>query len=235
VTVAAWVVMNLADMYLDRLLVHMLLPYYVKVLTPLLWIFFGLIIPFLIAFVLGRLLYQNGEILGFTTERDLMVPEYPGAQPQGTMPQGGWADAREKKYQPVEPIALEPESEAAPEKPLEALLKAKDDAGALAVFKKMAASGTTPNLEPEIELRLAHLLERNGESLEAARACRRAAERDLKGPLAPRAIFTGARLLVERVGDKKNGSAMYKYLMDNYPDDPLSARAAELLRRLESD
>ena len=233
-TVVVWAVMNVADSYLRSLAGSILLPHYVKVLTPLLMIAISLIIPFLAALVLGRLLYQNGEVLGFTSERDLMVPEFPGARPLGTVPLAGWPDAREKKYQPVEPIALEPEPvPTGPRKSLATLLASGEHEQALEVFRGQQASGITPDLEPQLEMRLANLLERAGESLQAARACRRAAERDLKGPLAPQAIFSAARLLVESVGDKKNGTAMYQFLKDNYPDDPLSARAAELLRRLE--
>jgi hypothetical protein len=132
----------------------------------------------------------------------------------------------------VEPIPLEPEPELDPARALEKSLKSGDNPGAVDAYRKLQAAGLKPDLLPELELRLANILERQGLSLDAAHACRRAADRDLKGPLATRAIFTAARLLVERVGEVEQGRAMYQYLVENYPDDPLSERAKEMLRRL---
>jgi hypothetical protein len=191
----------------------------------------GLIIPILTAFVLGWLIYQNGEVLGFTQGRELMVPEVPGATPRGTLP-APQEPRIESRPEPVEPIPLEPEAESNPAQALQTSLERGDNPGAVDAYQKIQAAGLKPELPPELELRLANILERQGLSLDAAHACRRAADRNLKGPLATRAIFTAARLLVERVGEIEQGKAMYRYLIENYPDDPLARRAQEMLRRL---
>jgi hypothetical protein len=127
---------------------------------------------------------------------------------------------------------LEPEDRLDPARALEKSLQSGDNPGAMVAYQKLQAAGHKPELAPELELRLANILERQGLSLDAAHACRRAADRDLQGPLATRAIFTAARLLVERVGEVEQGKVMYRYLIENYPEDPLAQRAQEMLRRL---
>ena len=230
-TVLVWVIMNVADFWLMGLLAPVLARFYVSVLTPVLLTAISLIIPILTAFVLGWLIYQNGEVLGLSRGRDLMVPEVPGATPRGTLPAPQEQQA-ESRPEPVAPIPLEPEAQVDPAQALLAALDKGDNPGAIDAYQKLQTAGLKPELPPELELRLANILEREGLSLDAAHACRRAADRELQGPLATRAIFTAARLLIERVGEVEQGKAMYRYLIENYPDDPLSERAKEMLRRL---
>jgi hypothetical protein len=232
VTMVVWGLMTVADLYLGAQIDRFLAEHAVVFVTPLLSAFFGLFIPVLNGMVLGRLCYQNGEELGFTTARELMVPELPGAKPKGTLP----PEARAPAAAPPQAIELTPEP-AAPGSPAEQLkvaLQSGDNAGALQAFRALLSSGTAPDLEPALDLRLAGILEHAGESLAAAHACRRAAQKDMRGPLAARAIFTAARLLCERVGECTQGAAMYRYLIEHFPQDPLTERARELLRRLES-
>ena len=230
-TVLVWAIMNVADLWLMGLLAPVLARFYVPVLTPIVLTAVSLVIPILTAFVLGWLIYQNGEVLGLTRASQLMVPEVPGATPRGTLPAPQEPQV-ESRPEPVEPIPLEPEEKPDPARALEKSLKNGDNPGAVDAYRKLQAAGLKPELAPELELRLANILERQGLSLDAAHACRRAAERELHGPLATRAIFTAARLLVERVGEVEQGKAMYRYLVENYPDDPLAERAKEMLRRL---
>jgi hypothetical protein len=230
-TVLVWGIMHVVDAWLMGLLGRLFVRISIPVLAPVLLIALGLIMPILTAFVLGWLIYQNGEVLGFTHARDLMVPEVPGAVPHGALsPQ---KDERvESRPEPVEPIPLETEAGSDPARDLESSLQGGDNRAAADAYRKLRAAGLTPDLPPQAELRLASILERQGLSLDAAHACRRAAEKDARGPLAARAVFTAARLLVERVGEVEQGKAMYRYLAENYPQDPLAQRAREMLRRL---
>ncbi|MBW1809698.1 MAG: B-box zinc finger protein [Deltaproteobacteria bacterium] len=268
-TVIVWGMMTVANAFLRNLVGPILYEHHVFLLTGILNEAVGLLIPMLTAMVLGRLVYQNGETLGYHTPKDLTVPEFPGATPQATAPQGGWEQPKAIQA-PIEPIELEEDSSSAVLRPapgggfvaaggppaatkpkaqpqpapaaptaasptnlLENALQTSDNQAALQAFKKLTESGQVPDLEPQLELRLANLLERSGQSLAAAHACRRAAEKDMQGPMASRAIFTSARLLVEKLGQKQQGAAMYKYLVENFPGDPLSERAREMLRRLK--
>jgi hypothetical protein len=230
-TVLVWGIMNVVDVWLMGHLAPVFFRIHIAVVAPVLFIAVSLIVPILTAFVLGWLIYQNGEVLGFTRSRDLLVPEVPGAVPRGVLPPQE-EPRYESKPEPVEPIPLEPEPDLDPAQALESSLKKGDDSAARDAYRNLQAAGHAPDLPPELELRLANILERGGHSLDAAHACRRAAQKDLKGPLAARAIFTAARLLVERAGEAEQGKAMYRYLVENYPDDPLARRAQEMLRRL---
>ena len=104
-TVLVWVIMNVADFWLMGLLAPVLARFYVSVLTPVLLTAISLIIPILTAFVLGWLIYQNGEVLGLSRGRDLMVPEVPGATPRGTLPAPQEQQA-ESRPEPVAPPCL---------------------------------------------------------------------------------------------------------------------------------
>ncbi len=231
-TVLVWGIMHVVDAWLMGFLGRLFVRIQIPVLAPVLLIALGLIMPILTALVLGWLIYQNGEVLGFTSARDLMVPELPGAVPRGTLPPQR-EEQVESRPEPVEPILLEPETDARdPAGVLESALQGGDNPAALNAYRRLRDAGRTPDLTPPQELRLASILERQGLSLDAAHACRRAAQKDARGPLAARAIFTAARLLVERVGEVEQGKAMYRHLAENYPRDPLAARAREMLRRL---
>jgi tetratricopeptide (TPR) repeat protein len=105
---------------------------------------------------------------------------------------------------------------------------------ALAAYQRMAQSGLTPDLEPADELKLAMLLDKSGDARGAVLACRRAAKRQPQGPLAPRAIFTAARLLAERMGKPVDAKAMYQYLIQAFPAHELSVQAREKLALLDS-
>jgi len=257
ITVVVWGMLSVADAALMNAVRPFFLEHYVFLISNIIMQAIGLLLPILTAMILGRLVYQNSEELGFARLRDQMVAEFPEAKPQGSLPPGGFEKPAPAK--PVEPISLEPESSPAvvtgvpvgvegggqpaqiqaqperadPARTLQEALEAGDSSATVEAYERLSSAGQTPELTPQLELRLANILERTGNSLGAAHACRRAAQKDPTGPMATRAIFTAGRLLTEKLGEQAQGIAMYRYLVDNYPADPLSERAREMLRRLE--
>lgn len=252
ITVVVWGLLMVANAFLKGVVGEFLQAHNTFLISGILYEFAGLFLPLMTAMILGRLVYQNSELLGFAKPRDLLVPEFPNATPQGVEPAGGWD--RPKPIEHPEAISLEPETAPSgfatetpggmpvsssdpattsdPAATLETALQAGDNAKALVAFKQLTGVGEVPELVPALELRLANLLERSGQSLAAAHACRRAAEKDMSGPMAAQAIFTAGRLLVEKLGKREQGAAMYRYLVENFPTDPLSERAREMLKRL---
>lgn len=182
--------------------------------------FLNLLIPVIGGFILGRLIFQNADHFGVFGTNDREVPEWPGARPRGA------SDG------PPLPIAAQAPIEVPELDVLEESLRRGDDKRALEAFREKSAAGAYPLLEPRWELRMATILERAGDAREAARACERAAKNDLRGPLAPRAIFTAARILIERAGEPVEGVKLYEYLIAHYPNDDFAARAQEALRRI---
>lgn len=182
--------------------------------------FCQMFIPVIGGFILGRLIFQNADHFGVFGLHEREVPEWPGARPSGSaegapLPVGARA--------PIEVPELDV---------LEESLRRGDDRRALEAFREKSAGGAYPLLEPRWELRMATILERAGDAKEAARACERAAKNDLHGPLAPRAIFTAARILVERAGEPVEGVKLYEYLIAHYPNDDFAMRAQDALRKI---
>ncbi len=250
-TVVVWGMMSVANVYLKAFVaLHLVSCSGCSVLRTIfvgvVYQGVGLFIPLMTAMVLGRLVYQNRKLLGFGHPRDLLEPEFPNAKPRGTAPEGGWEKPR--VVEPLKPISLDPEepeelkaartepvasfSPQDPSSALRAALQASDIEQVTRAYSELIAAGGMPDLDPPLEMRLANILDRSGDSLGAAHACRRAAARDAGGPLAARAIFSAARLLTEKLGDREQGVAMYRYLVENFPADPLADRAREMLRRL---
>jgi hypothetical protein len=195
----------------------------------------GMIPTTVSAMLLGWVIFQNGEKLGTLRSSDLLVPAFPGAKPVGVAPDGGWEpkEKARKKAERVEPLPLEEAPAKPPQVALQDALAGETSDRVLAAYRRVQAAGFAPELKPELELRLAALLDKNEDSLGAVMACRRAAEKDPRGPVAARAIFTAARLLVERVGAIQDGVALYRYLLENYPGDELAERARGMLERLD--
>jgi hypothetical protein len=184
-----------------------------------------LFLPVMSAFVLGRYIFQNREVLGFGAPRAMTRPALPNARPQGKKP-----ETSEEEPAPARPVAVEAiDLETPPEEVLANALRAGNHSLVMSAWRDLQRSGTRPDLPPEQALEFAAVLEKSGEAKAAAQVAHAAASKDLEGPLAPRAIFTAARLLTERVGDAASGKKLYQYLIKQYPDHELAAAAREKL------
>jgi len=234
VTVVAWGLITLLAFVINHFLGLALGRLDIPVVSGWLYQSLSLVPHLLAAFVLGRLIYQNGELLEYTSPRDLWTETWPGARPAHEFDEAAYqAGQAAARGGPVEPIPLEEGAvDADPQAALARALEGASGQAAVESYQALVATGLVPDLEPRHELRLAALLERADLPLDAAHAARRAAQKDLHGPFAARAVFTAAKLLVDRVGQREQGVAMFRYLVANFPKDELALRAAELLRRM---
>ncbi len=103
---------------------------------------------------------------------------------------------------------------------------------ALTEYQRCLQAQVQMTLAPRFELRLAGVLERAREFEGAVAACRRAADQDLTGPYAPRAVFMAAQLYEHKLREPARAKALYQYLVDSFPGDALTQRAAEALRKM---
>ncbi len=195
-----------------------------------------LTLPVLSAFVLGWVIYQNGEVLGVLTQSDLWTLAQPNARPAGVLPPGGFPKGRGKPAPAAANVtapaaAVAPQAASAPTQELRQALTGAPDK-ALEVYRRLAQAGLAPELEPAEELKLAALLDQAGDARGAVLACRRAAKREPTGPLAPRALFTAARLLAERMQKPADAEAMFQYLIKTFPAHELAGKARQFLSRL---
>lgn len=200
----------------------------IPVLVPLVGEAAGVVVPLLASMVLGRVVYQNAERIGFLDEADLTAPAVPGAEPRGVL-RGASGPPAPRSSDPGPPgsIRSDPGDE-----PLRLALHDHDDAAALAAYRALCAAGAEPaGLDAASELRLASALERAGAIADATVACRRALHADPQGPLAARAVFTFARLLDEGLHDPAGAAQAYRLLLERFPHDALAPHAQAALRR----
>lgn len=117
--------------------------------------------------------------------------------------------------------------------PLRMALESGDAHSAMMNYREQLALGQQPDLPVELEMRLAEMLEQAGQFGDAVSACKRASEREPEGPLAARATYEGARVLVERLGNRAQGTALLQYLLRHYGQDPAAEPARQLLAQLQ--
>ena len=235
VTAVVWGVLHVLQVLFKVLLGATLLQLDVPVLIPWVYEILTLVLPLTGAFVLGWMIYQNEEAFGLLGSKDMMVPELPNAMPKGVMPVAELV-TEQPSLAPVEAIELdESVSGAAGEEDQASLRQAVEDGdgqSAQTLLVRLRAKGLPSGMDAQAELTLAAVLGRSGLVMEAAQLCREVAEREPEGPFAARAIFTAARLATEQLGRKDQGVALYRYLVEKYPQDPYAERARGILTKL---
>lgn len=82
----------------------------VPVLTTLVVSTLGLVVPAVLAFALGRIIYRNGVVLEYITRQEMLEPEVPDAEPAGTLSHTTQAGDREDDPY-ADGIPLDEESE----------------------------------------------------------------------------------------------------------------------------
>ncbi len=133
---------------------------------------------------------------------------------------------------PPAPPAAAASAPADPMADLRAALQAGDQARAVEVYAALVGDGLTPRLDAQQDLRLATYLAETGRYTDAVFACRRVAQGDPTGPLAPGATFTAARLLFEKMGQRDQAAALLRHLIQSYPDHALAGRARDALAKM---
>jgi hypothetical protein len=215
ITVAVWLVLLFVHYSLTFLIADWFRGFYIPFFQAWVYEFIELIVPVFMGLILGRLIYQNALKLGYLSKDDLFEPEFPGAQPLEDDPLQA-----ETAVNPVERRLVSQ---------LWLALDSGDDAKALKSFRGLITLGSTPELAVEYEFQLAKLLIDCDEFLEAARAYRRAAEKDPKGPHAPEAIFEAGRLLIQKTDKADTGRRVLQNLLERFPDHELVEAAKQLL------
>ncbi len=118
--------------------------------------------------------------------------------------------------------------------PLRTALEAGDDAAALQAYQELIGRGAAPKLDSQLEAKLARVLDAAGMPQDAVQACRRIVMGDPHSPMAPGALFTGARLAAGRLGDLQMAARLLQFLIEKYPDSGLVPQARDALRTLAS-
>ncbi|MBW1872889.1 MAG: hypothetical protein JRJ19_12535 [Deltaproteobacteria bacterium] len=225
ITVAVWLVLLFVHYALTFSIAEWFRGFYIPFVQAWAYEFIELIVPVFMGLILGRLIYQNAVKLGYLSEDDLFEPEFPEARPlEKELGPPADSDQADGEVDPVERRLVSQ---------LWLALDSCDDAKALESFRGLIALGAIPELDVEREFILAQLLVDCGEFLEAARAYRRAAEKDPQGPHAPEAMFKAGRLLIEKTDKADTGQRILQHLIKQYPQHELAERAKLLLDEQE--
>ncbi|PTL77509.1 DUF4013 domain-containing protein [Vitiosangium sp. GDMCC 1.1324] len=172
---------------------------------------------FVMARVLGLLLYTRGDALGYGAPGEYFTPVLPDAAPSTSLR--------------VDPQAREPAMEDAaaanaptPEARVQALsaaVQARDIPQALALYSEL---GFLPKsaIGPAVHLFVGQAAAAQGDYALAVRALESAADVAPDDPLAPKALVLLARVLGERMQEAARALDVYRYIVDRYPDTDAS-------------
>jgi tetratricopeptide (TPR) repeat protein len=116
--------------------------------------------------------------------------------------------------------------------PLKEALDGGDDAAALRSYQDLQRQGETPTLGSQLEAKLARVLDAAGMPADAIQACRRIVMTDPESPMAPGALFTGARLAAGRLGDQQMAARLLQFLIEKYPNSNLVPQAQDALKNI---
>lgn len=128
-----------------------------------------------------------------------------------------------------------------PDEQLIHAIKGRGHAEPLDIWRRLHRRGHTPHIPPIMDLDLGHVLDPAGLlldqarlQLEAAKACRRAFERDKRGAHAARALYLCGRWLSARLGGHDHPIQLLRHVPRWYPNSEFGARSAERVAKITS-
>jgi hypothetical protein len=176
-----------------------------------------LFVPFIMARVLGLLLYTRGDVLGYGAPSDYWSPVLQSATPSTSL---------RVDHAPALALAATADTAEAPAAvdQVQALTRAvegRDIPLALALYQMM--DGVPPaSLSPALHLFVGQASATQGDYALAVRALETAADVAPEDPLAPRALVLLGRVLGERMQDAARARDVFQYIVDRYPDTDAS-------------
>lgn len=200
----------------------------------------SLVMPFLMAHMLGLLLYVRGDKVGYGMDEDYYERVLPDAKPEGQVPTRNRgkvsAQASPGPVAPVaEPVAEAPEAAsgavtaaAAGLKRVAEAITARDVAGALDGYRGLVSSQLS-SLPADQHLFVARAAASGGDFPLAAKAFETAADVAPNAATAPQALVLLARLCGERMQDPTRAASVYRYIVHRYPNTDAARFAAQRL------
>ncbi|HYO59455.1 hypothetical protein [Archangium sp.] len=175
------------------------------------------LVVFVMARVLGLLLYTRGDALGYGAPSDYVTPVLPDAAPSTSLRvDPALLPARE----PATAEAAAPTPEARLQE-LAAVVRARDIPQALALYSVLSFLPKSA-IAPAVHLFVGQAAAAQGDNALAVRALESAADAAPDDPLAPRALVLLARVLGERMQEQTRAQDVYRYIVDRYPETDAS-------------
>ncbi|OJT22795.1 hypothetical protein BO221_23575 [Archangium sp. Cb G35] len=188
----------------------------------------SLYVPFVMARMLGLLLYVHGDRVGYGIESEFYEPALPGVKPRGKKRAARVpAQAQPEAQQPApRPRFIELEPEPAPRpaavpepEPLEVqVVKAVETNAldrALELYRRLPEN--LASLPAASHVAVGQKAAAAGDYPLAIRALKQVAQLSPEDPLAPKACVILARLYGERLGDAASAQKLYRHVVGRYP------------------
>ncbi|WP_257458749.1 tetratricopeptide repeat protein [Archangium lipolyticum] len=177
------------------------------------------LVAFVMARVLGLLLYTRGDALGYGAPNDYLLPLLDAAPSTSLLPQDTQLPV------PSTAVAAPPPggAPAPPETQLQELaraVQARDVLEALSLYAALGLPRTA--IAPELHLFVGQAAATYEDYTLAVRALESAADVAPDDPIAPRALVLLARVLGERMQEPSRARDVYRYIVDRYPDTDAS-------------
>ncbi|HVG62613.1 MAG TPA: tetratricopeptide repeat protein [Hyalangium sp.] len=174
-------------------------------------------VPIIMARVLGLLLYNRGDALGYGTAADYLEPVLGNTRPRAEPP-----PLREF------PVAVE-EAPATAHTPVTETLtalaqavEAHDASKALALYPELNEPRFLKQVDPAHHLFVGQAATAQGQYELAVKALESAADVAPDGPAASRALVLLARVYAERLQEPERAASIYQYVVHRYPDTDAS-------------
>ncbi|WP_375765696.1 hypothetical protein NR798_28785 [Archangium gephyra] len=182
----------------------------------------SLYVPFVMARMLGLLLYVHGDRVGYGVDSEFYEPALPGVKPRGKKRAARVpAQAQPEAIRP-RVIELEPEPAprpAATPEPLEVqVVKAVETNAldrALELYRRLPEAPAP--LPAASHVAVGQKAASVGDYPLAVRALKQVAQHSPEDPLAPKACVILARLYGERLGDEASALKLYRHVVGRYP------------------
>lgn len=173
---------------------------------------------FVMARVLGLLLYTRGDAIGYGDPSDYLTPVLPESATPRTSLRVDPAPLTVQVPTTATPGAPPPEARL---QELSAAVQARDIPQALALYSELSFLPKA-SIPPAVHLFVGQAAAAQGDNDLAVRALESTADSAPDDPLAPRALVLLARVLGERMQEATRAQDVYRYIVDRYPDTDAS-------------
>lgn len=179
--------------------------------------FITCLVPIIMARVLGLLLYNRGDAIGYGTAADYLEPVLGNTRPRAEPP------ALREFPSTVEDV---PATAATPVTDTLAALaqavEAHDVGKALALYPELKEPRFLKQVDPSHHLFVGQSAAAQGQYELAVKALETAADVAPDGPAASRALVLLARVYAERLHEPERAASIYEYVVHRYPDTDAS-------------
>jgi hypothetical protein len=174
-------------------------------------------VPFIMARVLGLLLYSRGDALEYGPPSDYLEPVLGNTRPRAEPP-----SLQELPYAPEPDPAFVPQPIAETISELAQAVEARDIGKALALYPALREPRFIKQVDPAHHLFVGQSAVAQGLYDMAVKALESAADVAPDGPAASRALVLLARVYAERLKEPERARNIYRYVVHRYPNTDAS-------------